>query len=122
MMMTRKEKEAIQMISEQSYVNKVLKLHQLLKRKMKLGPVLGQPRLRELARKKMLNKKEFEAKNKDKDLYTIYFSTNSYAQMKSGEDIHFMSCNKNSKDNFIHNWREYPHFDKWGMNRLLKAR
>ena len=23
---------------------------------------------------------------------------------------------------FIHNWREYPHFDKWGMNRLLKAR
>ncbi|WP_323064637.1 phage minor capsid protein [Limosilactobacillus reuteri] len=18
---------------------------------------------------------------------------------------------------FIHNWREYPHFDKWGMNR-----
>ena len=25
-------------------------------------------------------------------------------------------------DGFIHNWREYPHFDKWGMNRLLKAR
>lgn len=25
-------------------------------------------------------------------------------------------------DHFIHNWREYPHFDKWGMNRLLKAR
>ena len=24
--------------------------------------------------------------------------------------------------NFIHNWREYPHFDKWGMNCLLKAR
>ncbi|WP_395430277.1 hypothetical protein [Fructilactobacillus sanfranciscensis] len=23
---------------------------------------------------------------------------------------------------FIHNWREYPHFDKWGMNCLLKAR
>ena len=20
---------------------------------------------------------------------------------------------------FIHNWREYPHFDKWGMNRPL---
>ena len=23
---------------------------------------------------------------------------------------------------FIHNWRFIPHFDKWGMNRLLKAR
>lgn len=23
------------------------------------------------------------------------------------------------QDNFIHNWREYPHFDKWGMNRPL---
>lgn len=23
---------------------------------------------------------------------------------------------------FIHNWREYHHFDKWGMNCLLKAR
>ncbi|CAJ2230969.1 Large-conductance mechanosensitive channel [Fructilactobacillus sanfranciscensis] len=29
---------------------------------------------------------------------------------------------KNIINPFIHNWREYPHFDKWGMNRLLKAR
>lgn len=47
----------------------------------------------------MLNKKEFEAKNKD--LYTIYLPANSYAQMKSGEDTYFMSCNKKSDDNFI---------------------
>lgn len=47
----------------------------------------------------MLNKKEFEAKNKNS--YKIYFPTNSYAQMKSGEDIHFMSCDEKSDDNFI---------------------
>lgn len=47
----------------------------------------------------MLNKKEFEAKTKD--LYTIYLPANSYAQMKSGEDTHFMSCDKKSKYNFI---------------------
>lgn len=49
----------------------------------------------------MLNKKEFEVKTKNKNLYKIYFPTNSYAQMKSGEDIHFMSCDKKSDDNFI---------------------
>lgn len=47
----------------------------------------------------MLNKKEFETKNKD--LHTIYLPANSYVQMKSGEDIHFMSCDKKSDDNFI---------------------
>lgn len=47
----------------------------------------------------MLNKKEFETKNKN--LHTIYLPANSYAQMKSGEDIHFMSCDQKSKDNFI---------------------
>ena len=47
----------------------------------------------------MLNKKEFETKNKNS--YTIYLPANSYAQMKSGEDIHFMSCDKKSDDNFI---------------------
>lgn len=47
----------------------------------------------------MLNKKEFEAKNKD--LYKIYFPVNSYAQMKSGEDTHFMSCGEKTDNNFI---------------------
>ena len=27
--------------------------------------------------------------------------------------------NFSGQDNFIHNWREYPHFDKWGMNSPL---
>ncbi|CAJ2232190.1 hypothetical protein [Fructilactobacillus sanfranciscensis] len=49
----------------------------------------------------MLNKKEFETKNKNKSLYTIHFPANSYAQIKSGEDTHFMSCDKKSDDNFI---------------------
>ena len=49
----------------------------------------------------MLNKKEFEAKTKNKNLYKIYFPTNSYAQIKSGEDTHFMSCDEKSDDNFI---------------------
>lgn len=47
----------------------------------------------------MLNKKEFETKNKNS--YTIYLPANSYAQMKSGEDTHFMSCDEKSDDNFI---------------------
>lgn len=49
----------------------------------------------------MLNKKEYEGRNKSKGTQRIYFPSNSYAQMKSGEDTHFMSCDKKSDDNFI---------------------
>ena len=27
--------------------------------------------------------------------------------------------NEEAQQHFIHNWREYPHFDKWRMNRPL---
>lgn len=42
-----------------------------------------------------------------------------YKPLILGWGLPMMAC---AVSLFIHNWREYPHFDKWGMNRLLKAR
>lgn len=42
----------------------------------------------------MLNKKQYENKNKDKEIYKIEIPDNSYLQIKTNKDIHFISSDE----------------------------
>ncbi|WP_429971169.1 hypothetical protein ACQW5G_00600 [Fructilactobacillus sp. Tb1] len=59
----------------------------------------------------MLNKRQYE--NDNQKVYKLYFPSNSFAQMKSGEDVHFMSNKDTSKDDFIE-------VDDEGLEMLLQ--